>query len=141
MTEGPDTPQHDPDDPQQPGWGQPAPQQPYGQPAYGQQSSGQQPYGQPAYGQQAYGQQGAPYGIDPKTGIPFSDKSKIIAGLLQILIPLGIGRFYVGDTKTGAWQLVVTILTCGVGALWPFIDGILILVGDSRDAQGRPLRS
>lgn len=127
MTEGPDTPQHDPHDPQQPAWGQPAPPPP--------------PYGQQPYGQPGYGQQGAPYGIDPKTGIPFSDKSKIIAGLLQILIPLGIGRFYVGDTKTGVWQLVVTILTCGVGALWPFIDGILMLVGDSRDAQGRPLRS
>jgi hypothetical protein len=35
----------------------------------------------------------------------------------------------------------VTILTCGIGALWPFIDGIVILAGDPKDPQGRPLRS
>lgn len=84
---------------------------------------------------------GAPYGIDPKTGIPFSDKSKIVAGLLQILIPLGIGRFYTGHTGIGVAQLLVTVFTCGVGAIWPFIDGIITLVSDSRDGNGRPLRS
>ena len=55
---------------------------------------------------------------------------------------LGIGRFYIGDTKTGVWQIVVTVLTCGIGALWGLIDGILMLVNDNvTDAQGRPLRS
>ena len=114
-----------------------------------------QPYpGQPGYGypQQGYPQQGytpgpygaspqAPYGVHPMTGLPYSDKQKLIAGLLQILIPLGIGRFYIGDTKTGVWQLVVTILTCGIGGLWPFIDGIIILATDSKDVNGLPLRS
>jgi TM2 domain-containing membrane protein YozV len=83
----------------------------------------------------------APYGVHPVLGIPYSDKSKIIAGLLQILVPLGIGRFYIGVTRTGTIQLLVTIFTCGIGSLWPFIDGIIILVGDSRDPQGRLLRS
>lgn len=120
------------------------PQPPYGQPGHGQQT----PYGQPGYVQPGYGQPlpygygpGAPYGVDPKTGIPFSDKSKLIAGLLQILLPLGIGRMYMGQTGLGVAQLVVTVVTCGIGALWPFIDGIIILVGDQRDADGRPLRS
>jgi hypothetical protein len=84
---------------------------------------------------------GAPYGIDPKSGLPFSDKSKIVAGLLQLLIPLGIGRFYTGHTTIGVAQLLVTVFTCGVGAIWPFVDGIITLVGDPRDARGRPLRS
>jgi TM2 domain-containing membrane protein YozV len=97
----------------------------------------QPPPGYAAAGQPAY----APYGIHPGTGVPYSDKSKIVAGLLQILLPLGIGRFYIGDSKTGGWQLAVTLLTCGVGALWPFVDGIVILATDSRDAQGRILRS
>lgn len=89
----------------------------------------------------AYGQNPqAPYGYHPVTGVPFSDKSKLIAGLLQILVPIGIGRFYIGDISTGVWQLVVTILTCGLGAIWPFIDGILMLVGNVNDPQGRPLR-
>ena len=83
----------------------------------------------------------APYGVHPVTGVPYSDKNKLVAGLLQILIPLGIGRMYMGDTKTGVIQLVVTLVTCGIGAIWPFVDGILILVGDPVDQYGRPLRS
>lgn len=83
----------------------------------------------------------APYGRHPVTGAPYSDKSKIVAGLLQIIIPLGIGRMYAGHTGLGVGQLVVTLLTCGIGALWPFIDGIIMLVGDPTDANGRPLRS
>lgn len=100
-------------------------------------------YGQPQYGQPQYGQPsyGAPYGIDPVSGLPYSDKSKIVAGILQIVIPLGIGRMYAGHVGIGVAQLLVTLVTCGVGAIWPFIDGIIMLVGDSRDGNGRPLRS
>ena len=85
----------------------------------------------------------APYGVHPVTGIPYSDKSKLVAGLLQILLGgFGIGRFYIGDTKIGVWQIVVTILTCGIGALWGLIDGIMMLANDTvTDAQGRPLRN
>ena len=109
----------------------------YAQPAYGQQGYGQgynQPYN--PYGPQA----GAPYGVDPKSGRPYSEKQKLVAGLLQILLPLGIGRMYMGDVGLGVAQLVVTLVTCGIGALWPFIDGIIILVGDPVDSDGRPLR-
>ncbi len=101
-------------------------------------------YAQPGYAPPgpAYGAQyQAPYGIDPKTGLPFSDKSKLVAGLLQVLIPIGIGRFYTGHTGLGVAQLLVTLFTCGVGAIWPFVDGIITLVSDPRDATGRPLRS
>ncbi|MFI5937488.1 TM2 domain-containing protein [Actinoplanes sp. NPDC051494] len=70
-----------------------------------------------------------------------SDKSKLVAGLLGIFLgTFGVGRFYIGDTKTGVWQLVVSLITCGIGGLWGFIDGILILVNGGVDAQGRPLR-
>lgn len=139
MTQGPETP-----DPNQqpegsappPPYGQPAPP-PYGQPQAGQPSG----YPPPPAGGYAAPNPAAPYGVHPITGVPYSDKTKLVAGLLQILIPLGIGRFYMGDTKTGVWQLVVTLLTCGIGALWPFIDGIVILAGDPKDPQGRPLRS
>jgi hypothetical protein len=120
---------------------QPGYQQGYQQGQHGGYAS---PY-QPAYNPgapQGYGYDpAAPYGIDPRTGIPFSDKSKLVAGLLQVLIPLGIGRMYMGQTGVGVTQLLVTIFTCGIGAIWPFIDGILILVGDQRDSRGRPLRT
>ena len=129
-------------------------QQPYGQQPYDPQAYGQQPYDPQAYGQQpGYGyppppgypvpagvSPQAPYGVHPVTGVPYSDKQKLVAGLLQLLIPLGIGRMYIGDTGVGVAQLLVTIFTCGIGAVWPFIDGILILVGDKTDVRGLPLR-
>ncbi len=113
MTSGPETPPP-PGQPGQPGWPVPPPG------AYGVSST-------------------TPYGIHPATGIPYSDKSKLVAGLLQILIPIGIGRFYIGDTKIGVLQLVLSL--CGVGIIWAFIDGIIMLVTDSKDAQGYMLRS
>lgn len=86
-------------------------------------------------------QQAAPYGIDPVSGMPFSDKQKMIAGLLQLLLGgFGAGRFYTGHTGIAIAQIAVTWLTCGAGALWPLIDGIMMFMGKVPDAQGRPLR-
>lgn len=115
---------------------QPGPPPPYQQP-----TAPQPAYGPPpGYGYPPGYHPAAPYGVHPMTGVPYSDKSKLVAALLQILVPLGIGRMYIGDTRTGVIQLVVTVLTCGIGALWPFIDGIMMLVGDPVDSDGRPLR-
>jgi TM2 domain-containing membrane protein YozV len=80
----------------------------------------------------------APFGVDPMTGLPFSDKDKTTAGLLQLFLP-GVGRMYIGHIGLGIAQIIVSVFTC-IGALWPFIDGIMILTGNVRDAQGRPLR-
>lgn len=78
---------------------------------------------------------------DPVTGQPYSDKSKLVAGLLQILLGgFGVGRFYTGHTQTAVLQIVVTVFTCGIGSIWGLIDGIMILVNGGTDAQGRPLR-
>jgi TM2 domain-containing membrane protein YozV len=126
--------------PPHPNQGQP---QGYGQPQPG--------YGQP---QPGYGQQpqvninvqgpmpGAPHGVDPKTGLPFSDKEKATVGFLQLLALIvgigGIGRLVAGHTGVGVAQLV---LSCtGIGQLWSIIDGILILVNGGTDGDGRPLR-
>jgi TM2 domain-containing membrane protein YozV len=103
---------------------------------------GYQGYTPPGVPAGAYGVSSqAPYGLHPVTGIPYSDKSKIVAGLLNIFLPFGIGRFYIGDNKTGVLQLVVTIVTCGIGSLWSLIDGIILLATDSKDANGYMLRS
>jgi TM2 domain-containing membrane protein YozV len=85
---------------------------------------------------------GAGYGIDPKTGLPYSHRSKIVAGVLQICLGgLGVGRFYTGHTGMAIAQIAVTFVTCGLGAFWPLIDGIMILVGESpKDVDGKPLR-
>lgn len=86
----------------------------------------------------------APYGRDPITGEPFSDKSKVIAGLLQLIGLFGLvgfGRIYLGQTSLGVIQLVVGLLTCGIAAIiWGIIDAILIFTGSVRDTAGRPLR-
>ncbi|MCX5407657.1 TM2 domain-containing protein [Streptomyces sp. NPDC002886] len=72
-------------------------------------------------------------------GQPYSDKSKLVAGLLQIFLGgLGIGRFYTGHTGMAIAQL----LTCGGLGFWALIDGILFLVKDDRtDKAGRVLRA
>lgn len=86
----------------------------------------------------------APYGRHPMTGEPYSEKSKVIAGLLQLLGLfgiLGIGRFYLGYTGLGVAQLLVGLFTCGIGAvIWGIVDAILLLTDKVRDPQGRPLR-
>lgn len=68
-----------------------------------------------------------------------SDKSKVVAGVLQILLPFGVGRFYTGNTAIAVAQLITAF--CGVGAIWSMIDGIVILVGGARDGHGRPIRN
>ncbi len=93
-------------------------------------------YGPPPPG---YGP-GAPYGVDPVTGQPYSEKQKLIVGILQIVPGLGIGRMYAGHVGLGIAQLVVTVVTLGCGAVWTLIDGILILTNGGTDGDGRPLR-
>ena len=85
----------------------------------------------------------APYGRHPMTGEPYSDKSKLVAGLLQLVGLfgfVGFGRIYLGQVGLGVLQLIVGIVTCAVGAwIWGIIDAILILTDKVRDPQGRPL--
>ncbi len=105
-------------------YGAPPPPGPYGPPP---------PYGvgyPPPYA-------GGPFGVDAY-GRPLSDKSKLVAGLLQLFLgTFGIGRFYLGYTGLGVAMLLLSWLTCGI---WPLIDAILILVGRVPDSDGRTLR-
>lgn len=105
----------------------------------------QQPPGYPQYpAPGGYLDPTAPYGRHPVTGEPLSDKSKVVAGLLQLIGlfgVVGIGRIYLGNTGLGVLQLIVGLVTLGIGAfIWGVIDAILILTGRVRDRQGRPLR-
>jgi hypothetical protein len=112
--------------------------------------AGSPPPGQQGYPQGGYpppGQQGldpeAPYGRHPRTGVPYSDKQKIVIGMLQLLPIIvgigGIGRLVMGDTGTGIAQLLLSCVL--IGSIWSIIDGIIILVSDDiTDPTGRPLR-
>ncbi|MDO5082609.1 TM2 domain-containing protein [Arachnia propionica] len=77
-----------------------------------------------------------PYGFDP-TGRPYSDKTRLVAGLLQLFAGgFGAGRFYTGHTGIAIAQL----LTCGGLGIWALIDAILMFSGSVDDVNGRPLR-
>ena len=92
-------------------------------------------------------QQPPPYGQPVVAGQPYygnaQPKSKLVAGILGILLGgFGVHRFYLGYTTIGIIQIIVTIFTCGIGAIWGLIEGIMILVGASgftTDANGVPL--
>jgi TM2 domain-containing membrane protein YozV len=79
----------------------------------------------------------APYGRDAY-GRPLSNRSKLVAGLLQVFLGgFGVGRFYTGHTGMAIAQL----FTCGGLGVWSLVDGILLLVKDDwADADGRILR-
>jgi TM2 domain-containing membrane protein YozV len=131
------------------GWGPPPSPPGYGPPGYGP-PPGPRPFSPPpvAYGHDPR----APWGVDPKTGRPFSDKQKIIAFVLQFFLgKFGAGRFYTGHTNLAVTQLIACMLgvwvfswfTCGLTAFvlfWPIIDAIILLATDSTDSDGRPLR-
>jgi len=69
-----------------------------------------------------------------------SDKTKLTAGLLGLFLGgFGAHKFYIGDSKAGVIRLVVTLVTCGIGALWGEIEGIIILVNGGVDMEGREL--
>lgn len=136
----------------QPGGGPPARQVPAGSPHAGPYATGAHRAGPYPTGPLPLGLTGpypvvagpgydpqAPHGREPLTGIPYSDRSKIVAGLLQVFLPIGIGRFYSGHAGIGVAQLLLTLFF-GIGMVWAFIDGIVILAGRPTDPHGRPLR-
>ena len=108
------------------------------------------PYGYPPQVPPGYGAPGG-YGFHPVSGEQLSDKSKMIAGLLQLLGLfgiLGIGRMYMGQTTFGVAQLVgcliFGVVTCGFGfvvpVIWGIVDAIVLMTGSPRDQYGRLLR-
>lgn len=82
---------------------------------------------------------GAALAQEPEVG----EKSKLAAGLLGIFLgAYGIHNFYLGFTKKAVIQIVVSLVTCGVGGLWGFIEGIMILCDKINvDANGKKLKS
>lgn len=96
----------------------------------------------------------APYGRDPGTGEPYSDKSGVIAGLLQLFFGcFGVGRFYLGWTTIAVIQLCLGLgglfftFFCFIGlpflfaaGVWGVVDGIMMLTGSVADPHGRKLR-
>lgn len=70
-----------------------------------------------------------------------AQKSKLAAGLLGIFLGgLGIHNFYLGYIGKAIAQIILSFCF-GAGAIWGFVEGILILTGNiNKDANGIPLK-
>ena len=64
-------------------------------------------------------------------------KEWLVTLLLSFFVGyLGIHRFYTGHIAIG----IVQLLTLGGCGIWALIDFIIILVGNYKDSDGRPLK-
>jgi TM2 domain-containing membrane protein YozV len=80
----------------------------------------------------------APQNAYPAFGTVKSDRSRVLAGILNLFLP-GVGRIYLGHMAHGVLQLVL-VFCGGVGVIWSFVDGIIILAGGVKyDGYGRVL--
>lgn len=97
----------------------------------------------------------------------YSNKSRGVCGLLQLIFGFGLGRFYSGHTRIAVAQLLITLfglcmfysgfsdittvsavakLTLGVltffpAKMWTFIDGIIILSNRNfKDSTGKVMK-
>ena len=162
-----------PGNPEEPSWGQPPgynppqypqippsyptppgyPAQPPGYPAQPPGYGANPPY--PSYpGNPGYADPEAPFGRDPVTGEPLSDKSAVTAGVLQLFLgTFGVGRFYLESTQIAVIQLCLGVfgmlftIFCLIGlpvligvGIWALVDAIMIFSGSVRDKYGRKLR-
>jgi len=56
------------------------------------------------------------------------ENKKVTAGVLGILLgSFGVHKFYLGYTKEGIIQLIITIVTCGLAGIIGFVEGIIYL--------------
>jgi TM2 domain-containing membrane protein YozV len=72
----------------------------------------------------------APQAVNPQA------KDRVIYVLLAIFLGMGIHNFYAGYTTRGLIQLLVTLLTCFIGAIPMWIWGIIEACTVTQDANG-----
>ncbi|WP_309641225.1 NINE protein [Flavobacterium sp.] len=64
----------------------------------------------------------------PQTPQTRPENKKVVAGILGILLGgLGIHKFILGYTNEGIIQIVISVVTCGIGSVIGLIEGIIYL--------------
>ena len=54
------------------------------------------------------------------------ENKKVLAGVLAIVLGgLGVHKFILGYTQEGIIQLVVSVVTCGIGSIIGLVEGII----------------
>ena len=54
------------------------------------------------------------------------ENKKMLAGILAIILgPFGVHKFVLGYTKEGLIMLLITVLTCGIGAVVTSVIGLI----------------
>lgn len=76
--------------------------------------------------------------VPPPAGDSDTSSKKILAGVLGIVLGgFGVHRFVLGDVSGGVLRIVITFVTCGIGAWLGIIEGIIYLT--KSDAEFKAL--
>lgn len=92
-------------------------------------------YNQPPQQQVYYTNQPQMTDIPPEG---YQQKSRLAAALLAITVGcFGVHNFYLGNNTKAIIQLVITVVTCGFGAIatviWAFVEGVQLLIGEGKN--------
>ena len=62
------------------------------------------------------------------------ENKKVLAGVLALLVgSIGVHKFILGYTKEGLIQIAITVVTCGLAGVIPFVEGIIYLTKSDED--------
>lgn len=65
---------------------------------------------------------------------PYRSEKKVTAGILALILgSIGVHKFFLGYTKAGIIQIIITIVTCGIAGIVPFIEGIIYLTKSDQE--------
>jgi len=65
-----------------------------------------------------------------------ASSKKVAAGICGILLGgLGVHKFILGYTKEGIIQLVISVVTCGIGGIIGLIEGIIYLTKSDEEFE------
>jgi TM2 domain-containing membrane protein YozV len=65
---------------------------------------------------------------------PKQENKKIVAGVCALLIGgIGVHKFILGYSKEGIIQIILSVVSCGILGIIPFIEGIIYLTKSDED--------